>query len=45
MTNENFALDAMGGDNAPHEIVEGVYEALEAFDDIEIQLYGDEEKL
>lgn len=40
-----ISIDAMGGDNAPHEIVKGVYEALEAFPDIEIQLYGDEEKL
>lgn len=40
-----ISIDAMGGDNAPHEIVKGVYEALQAFDDIEIQLYGDEQKL
>ena len=40
-----ISIDAMGGDNAPHEIVKGVYEALEAFADIEIQLYGNEEKL
>ena len=40
-----ISIDAMGGDNAPHEIVKGVYEALELFKDIEIQLYGDEEKL
>lgn len=40
-----ISIDAMGGDNAPHEIVKGVYEALQAFEDIEIQLYGDEQKL
>ncbi|WP_391121159.1 phosphate acyltransferase PlsX [Psychrobacillus sp. L3] len=40
-----ISIDAMGGDNAPHEIVKGVYKALEAFHDLHIQLYGDEEKL
>lgn len=40
-----ISIDAMGGDNAPHEIVKGVYEALEAFDDLNIILYGDEHKL
>ena len=40
-----IAIDAMGGDNAPHEIVKGAYEALDAFSDIEIILYGNEEKL
>ena len=40
-----ISVDAMGGDNAPHEIVKGVYEALEAFDDLNIILYGDEKKL
>ncbi|WP_342566830.1 phosphate acyltransferase PlsX [Psychrobacillus sp. FSL K6-4046] len=40
-----ISIDAMGGDNAPHEIVKGAYEALEAFDDLNIILYGDESKL
>lgn len=40
-----ISIDAMGGDNAPHEIVKGVYDALQAFEDLHIQLYGDEEKL
>ncbi|WP_313891298.1 phosphate acyltransferase PlsX [Psychrobacillus sp.] len=40
-----ISIDAMGGDNAPHEIVKGVYEALQAFEDVHIQLYGDEAKL
>ena len=40
-----IAVDAMGGDNAPKAIVEGVNQALEDFKDIEIQLYGDEAKI
>ena len=40
-----LALDAMGGDNAPREIVEGAYRALDAFSDIEIQLYGIESEV
>ena len=40
-----IAVDAMGGDNAPQAIVEGVNQALSDFKDIEIQLYGDETKL
>ena len=32
------ALDAMGGDNAPQAIVEGVNQAIADFKDIEIQL-------
>ena len=40
-----IAVDAMGGDNAPQAIVEGVNQALSDFKDIEIQLYGDETKI
>ncbi|MDN7241281.1 phosphate acyltransferase PlsX [Planococcus sp. N028] len=40
-----IAVDAMGGDNAPKEIIEGVYKALSEFSDLEIQLYGHEEKM
>jgi glycerol-3-phosphate acyltransferase PlsX len=40
-----IAVDAMGGDHAPKEIVEGVYAALEQFDDIHILLYGNKEKV
>ncbi|PSL42191.1 phosphate:acyl-[acyl carrier protein] acyltransferase [Planomicrobium soli] len=40
-----IAVDAMGGDNAPKEIIEGVYKALTEFTDLEIQLYGHEEKM
>ncbi|MGT2926143.1 phosphate acyltransferase PlsX [Streptococcus cuniculipharyngis] len=42
---KRLAIDAMGGDHAPQAIVEGVNQALAAFDDIEIQLYGDEDKI
>lgn len=42
---KRIAVDAMGGDHAPQAIVEGVNQALAAFSDIEIQLYGDEAKI
>ncbi|HES1291084.1 TPA: phosphate acyltransferase, partial [Streptococcus pyogenes] len=42
---KRIAIDAMGGDNAPKAIVEGVNQAIEAFSDIEIQLYGDQTKI
>lgn len=42
---KKIAVDAMGGDNAPQTIVEGVNQALADFSDIEIQLYGDEAKI
>ena len=42
---KTIAVDAMGGDNAPQAIVEGVNQALAEFTDIEIQLYGDETKI
>lgn len=40
-----IAVDAMGGDNAPKEIIEGVFKALEEFKDLEIQLFGHQEKM
>ncbi|MEG9296620.1 phosphate acyltransferase PlsX [Mangrovibacillus sp. Mu-81] len=40
-----LAVDAMGGDHAPKEIVLGVKKALEEFHDIEVLLYGDETKI
>lgn len=40
-----IALDAMGGDNAPVEICKGAYEACNKFDDIEIILTGDTERI
>ena len=36
----NVALDAMGGDNAPSEIVKGAVLALNERDDIKIWLCG-----
>lgn len=40
-----IAVDAMGGDNAPQVIVEGVEKARDQFSDIEFVLYGDESKV
>lgn len=40
-----LAIDAMGGDHAPKEIVLGAMKAAEAFSDIHITLYGDEKKI
>ncbi|MEK4424394.1 phosphate acyltransferase PlsX [Solibacillus sp. FSL K6-1523] len=40
-----LAVDGMGGDNAPQAIVEGVLLALADFPNVEIQLYGDEQKM
>lgn len=40
-----IAVDGMGGDNAPKEIIEGVFKALEEFGDLSIQLYGHEEQM
>lgn len=37
-----IALDAMGGDHAPFEIIKAAVEALDLFDDIEIVLVGRE---
>ncbi|MGU8041179.1 phosphate acyltransferase PlsX [Streptococcus suis] len=42
---KRIAVDAMGGDHAPQAVVEGVNQALAAFPDIDIQLYGDEAKI
>ncbi|MEH7353076.1 phosphate acyltransferase PlsX [Neobacillus drentensis] len=40
-----LAIDAMGGDNAPKEIVLGAMKAVQAFSDIHITLVGDENKI
>lgn len=40
-----IAFDAMGGDNAPDEICKGAYDACEEFNDIEIILTGDTERI
>lgn len=37
-----LAIDGMGGDKAPKEIVEGSILALKKFDDIELTIFGDE---
>lgn len=39
------ALDAMGGDNAPGEIIKGAVEAVQTRKDIEVILVGIEEKI
>ena len=36
------AVDAMGGDNAPEEIVKGAIEAVNERPDIKVHLFGDE---
>lgn len=41
----SIAVDAMGGDNAPSEICKGAYEACKEFNDIEIILTGDTERI
>ncbi|WP_125582909.1 phosphate acyltransferase PlsX [Levilactobacillus cerevisiae] len=40
-----IAVDAMGGDYAPAEIVKGIELARDAYPDIEFLLYGQEEKV
>lgn len=40
-----IAIDAMGGDHAPKEIVLGAVKAIQHFSDIEITLFGDEKKI
>ena len=40
-----IAIDAMGGDNAPKEIVQGVVLAAKEMPTVEFQLYGDEVKV
>ena len=40
-----IAVDAMGGDNAPLQIVKGVYEAALELKDVEIALIGDEGRI
>ena len=39
------AVDAMGGDNAPGSVIEGAKMALAAYQDIEVQLYGPQDRL
>lgn len=40
-----IGVDAMGGDDAPKITVEGAMSAIKNFDDIEIVLFGDENKV
>ncbi|WP_027408169.1 phosphate acyltransferase PlsX [Anoxybacteroides tepidamans] len=40
-----IAIDAMGGDHAPKEIVMGAVQAVQHFQDIEIVLFGDEQQI
>jgi glycerol-3-phosphate acyltransferase PlsX len=40
-----IAIDAMGGDHAPKEIVLGAMEAVKVFSDISITLIGDEQQI
>lgn len=40
-----LAVDAMGGDHAPEQIILGVYEGLAEFPQLHIQLYGNEEAM
>ena len=39
------ALDGMGGDNAPVEIVKGAIDAINSTNNVEVMLFGDEEAL
>lgn len=40
-----LAVDGMGGDHAPKAIIEGVFQALELSQDLEVLLYGHQEKM
>ena len=40
-----IAIDGMGGDNAPAEIVSGVIKAMEEFKDIEFYITGPEDAI
>lgn len=40
-----IAIDAMGGDHAPEQIVKGVNEAVKAFPELEFTLVGNEEEI
>lgn len=45
MNSYRIAVDAMGGDNAPGAVVEGCLEAVKAYPDTEILLFGQRERL
>lgn len=39
------AVDAMGGDNAPGEVIKGAVEAVKACKEVQVILYGNEEQM
>lgn len=41
----HIAIDGMGGDYAPKEQIEGVYKALQSFDDIHLTVFGEYDKM
>lgn len=43
--NLRIAIDAMGGDHAPIEVVQGALQAVQEFKDLNITLVGDEAKI
>ncbi len=45
MTRPRIAIDAMGGDHAPEEIVAGTLLAAQAYEDVDLTLVGDEAKV
>lgn len=40
-----IAIDGMGGDNSPHEVINGCIQALNEFSDVELYVTGPEDKL
>ena len=40
-----IAIDAMGGDNAPGEIIKGAIDAINERADIKLRLFGDKDKI
>ncbi|MCL2559478.1 MAG: phosphate acyltransferase PlsX [Turicibacter sp.] len=40
-----IGVDAMGGDNAPAEMVKGAYMAIEKYADVEVTLFGREDEI
>ena len=44
-SNKVISIDAMGGDNSPGIILEGLSIALNNFDNFSVILYGDKDKI
>ena len=40
-----IAIDAMGGDHAPHQVVKGAVESLESLGDDQLLLVGDRDAI